>query len=86
MPELTTSPAWKALEAHYAVMKDVPMKDLFAKDAARFDTFSTKFQDILLDYSKNRITTETMDLLYALAEQQDVTGKAAKMYAGEKIK
>jgi glucose-6-phosphate isomerase len=85
MTELSTSAAWKALEAHYAVMKDVPMKDLFDQDAERFNKFSLKFEDILLDCSKNCITTETMDMLYALAEQQDVKGKAAAMFKGDKI-
>lgn len=61
------------------------MKDLFAQDSERFSKFSMDFEDTLLDYSKNRITEETMDLLYALAEQQDVMGLAKKMYSGEKI-
>mmetsp|Transcript_82898 Transcript_82898/g.232344 ORF Transcript_82898/g.232344 Transcript_82898/m.232344 type:complete len:550 (+) Transcript_82898:162-1811(+) len=85
MSDLTQSPAWKALEAHYATMKDVEMKTLFANDPERFSKFSMEFEDILLDYSKNRITEETMDLLHALAEQQDVHGLAKKMYSGEKI-
>jgi len=85
MTDLTSSTAWKALEAHYASMKDVHMKDLFAKDAERFNKFSLEFEDVLFDFSKNRITEETMDLLYALAEQQDVKGLAKKMYSGEKI-
>jgi len=61
------------------------MKDMFAADPERFNKFSMKFEDILFDHSKNRITEETMDLLYALAEQQDVKGLAQKMYSGEKI-
>jgi glucose-6-phosphate isomerase len=85
MTELTQSSAWKALEAHYAIMKDVQMKDMFAQDSERFNKFSMEFEDTLLDYSKNRISEETMDLLYALAEQQDVKGLAKKMYSGEKI-
>ncbi|GAX14261.1 glucose-6-phosphate isomerase [Fistulifera solaris] len=85
MSELSTSTAWKALETHYASMKDVHMRDLFANDPARFDKFSSKFEDILLDFSKNRINDETMDLLYQLAEQQDVKGKAQAMFRGEKI-
>ena len=49
--ELATSPAWKALEAHYVTtMKDVTIKDLFAQDPKRFDSFSMQFEDILLDY------------------------------------
>ena len=74
MSELTSSPAWKALQANYARTANVHMRDLFAKDAGRFDAFSVKFEDILLDYSKNRVTTETMGLLFALAEQAGVTG------------
>lgn len=85
MTDLTSSPAWKTLQANYDSMKDVTMKDLFAQDATRFDKFSSKFEDILLDYSKNRVTESTMDLLYKLAEQQDVLGKAQAMYKGEKI-
>lgn len=85
MSDLTQSSAWKALVAHHAVVKDVQMKDMFAQDKDRFNKFSTEFEDILFDYSKNRISEETMDLLYALAEQQDVKALAQKMYAGEKI-
>lgn len=85
MSDLTQTAAWKALSAHYSAMKDVHMKDLFAKDPERFNKYSTEFEDILLDYSKNRISEETMDLLYALAEQQDVKGLAKKMFSGEKI-
>ena len=85
MSDVTQSSAWKALEAHYAIMKDVHMKDLFAQDPDRFNKFSMSFEDILMDYSKNRITDETMDLLYALAEQANVKGMAQRMYSGEKI-
>lgn len=85
MSGLSASPAWKALEAHYAVMENVHMKDLFAKDPERFNKFSLKFEDILLDYSKNVITEETMDLLHKLAVQQKVSEKATAMFKGEKI-
>jgi glucose-6-phosphate isomerase len=85
MTALTESSAWKALEAHYASMKDVPMKDLFAADPERFNKFSMEFEDILVDFSKNRISDETMDLLYKLADQQGVMGLAEKMFSGEKI-
>jgi glucose-6-phosphate isomerase len=66
-------------------MEDVQMKALFAEDPERFNKFSMQFEDILLDYSKNRVTEETMDLLYKLAEQQGVKAKAKAMFAGEKI-
>jgi glucose-6-phosphate isomerase len=85
MTELTTSPAWKALEGHFAVMENKRMKDMFEADAKRFDKFSLKYDDILFDYSKNIITDETMELLYSLAAQQDVMSKVKAMYNGEKI-
>jgi glucose-6-phosphate isomerase len=84
-PDVSTTAAWMALESHYEVTKNVEMKELFASDPDRFNKFSMKFEDILMDYSKNRITEETMDLLYKLADQQDVLGMAKRMYSGEKI-
>ena len=61
------------------------MKDLFAKDPERFQKYSTEFEDILFDHSKNIVSEETMSLLYKLAQQQNVKGKAQAMYNGEKI-
>lgn len=84
-PDVADTPAWEALEKHFEATKDVQMRDQFAADPERFDKFSLKFEDILMDFSKNRISEETMDLLYKLAEQQDVMGLAKKMYSGEKI-
>jgi glucose-6-phosphate isomerase len=84
-PDVSTTPAWKALYAHFETTKDVQMKDQFAADPDRFAKFSIKFEDILLDFSKNRVSEETMDLLYKLAEQQNVIGMAKRMYSGEKI-
>ncbi len=78
-------PAWKNLEKHYAEMKLVAMRDLFAKDPDRFKKFSLEFEGILFDYSKNRITEETMNLLRALAVERDVAGWTQKMFNGEKI-
>src|SRR2546427_12675000 len=85
MSTLTASPAWQALERHQKAMVNVHMRDLFAQDPRRFDTFSLRFQDILLDYSKNRITAETMRLLRDLARQADLKGWTEKMFNGEKI-
>jgi glucose-6-phosphate isomerase len=85
MTGLDESPAWKSLAAHYESIKDAKMKDMFATDQERFNKFHLEFEDLLLDFSKNRITEETMKLLYALAAQQDVHGLAKKMYSGEKI-
>ncbi|MDL5050704.1 glucose-6-phosphate isomerase [Oscillatoria amoena NRMC-F 0135] len=85
MSTLTTSPAWKALESHFAHASKWHMRDLFAQDSGRFDKFHLRFEDILLDYSKNRITEETLGLLRGLAKQADIQGWARKMFSGEKI-
>ena len=61
------------------------MRDLFAQDPGRFERFSLTFRDILLDYSKNRITTETLDRLLDLARQQDVPGWIERMFRGDRI-
>ena len=82
---LKTTPEWKALEAHYKTTSKLEMKELFAKDAKRFSKFSLKFGDILFDYSKNRITDETMKKLFALAKAADITGWTKKMFNGSKI-
>jgi len=85
MSALVQSPAWKALEAHYEKVEPMHMRDLFEQDPKRFEKFSLTFNDILLDYSKNRMTEETRLLLLALAEEADVKGWTEKMFAGEKI-
>jgi glucose-6-phosphate isomerase len=85
MSALVQSSAWKALEAHYKKIEPMHMRDLFEQDPKRFEKFSLTFNDILLDYSKNRITEETRSLLLALAEEADVKGWTEKMFAGEKI-
>lgn len=84
-PDVSDTPAWEALQKHFEATKDVHMRDQFSADPERFDKFSLKFEDVLFDFSKNRISEETMDLLYKLAEQQDVMGLAKKMFSGEKI-
>ncbi|HEV3271698.1 MAG TPA: glucose-6-phosphate isomerase [Candidatus Methylacidiphilales bacterium] len=85
MSAVTSLPAWKNLENHYAENKLVPMRDLFAQDPDRFKKFSLEFEGLLLDFSKNRITDETMGLLRDLAEERNVAGWTQKMFNGEKI-
>ena len=85
MTPLTQSPAWTALKTHVETLKDLHTRDLFVQDPERFTKFSTSFEDFLLDYSKNRVTEETMRLLFALAAQANVKGMAEKMFTGEKI-
>ncbi len=85
MTKPTHLPAWEKLQAHFQDIKALHMGDLFAHDPARFDRFSLQLNDILFDYSKNRITPETLDLLVQLAEQADVEGWRERMFNGEMI-
>ncbi len=75
-------PARAQLQAHYETIKDQHLRDLFADDPNRFTTFSRRFDDILLDFSKNRITTETLGLLLQLAEQAGLKDATEKMISG----
>ncbi|WP_035604157.1 glucose-6-phosphate isomerase [Edwardsiella tarda] len=82
----TRTAAWQALQQHFEQMKSVHMRDLFAADADRFSKFSATFDDqMLVDYSKNRITAETLEKLQALAHETDLSSAIAAMFAGEKI-
>lgn len=85
MTGVEATASWKALTAHYATMSNTQVRDLFGADASRFDKMHLKFEDLLLDYSKNCVTEETMSLLYKLAEESDVIGKAKEMFSGAKI-
>src|SRR3989442_3746877 len=85
MSALSESSVWKALQKHYEGVALLHMRQLFANDSKRFDKFSFKACDILLDYSKNRVTEETMRLLFDLARQADVKGWTEKMFTGQKI-
>lgn len=78
--------AWQALQKHFDEMKDVTIADLFAKDGDRFSKFSATFDDqMLVDYSKNRITEETLAKLQDLAKECDLAGAIKSMFSGEKI-
>jgi glucose-6-phosphate isomerase len=78
-------PASQTLQAHQEQMAGVHMRSLFASDPARAERFSLRVGDVLLDYSKNRITEETLALLIQLAEQADVAGWRERMFRGDKI-
>ena len=82
---LTRSPAWKALQHHFQSVRDLHMRDLFDQDAERFEKFSIEHNGLLFDYSKNRITEETLTLLAKLAEQADIAGWAQRLFSGDKI-
>ena len=85
MSQLITSPAWQALQAHRQEMEGVTMRMLFRQDPERFARFSLNLDDILFDYSKNRITAKTMTLLLALANQANLAGAIEAMFSGQKI-
>jgi len=78
-------PEWQSLDRHYSDLKFVSMREQFALDSGRFERFSVTSGDLLLDYSKNRITQETMDKLVALARAVDVSGWTERMFSGENI-
>jgi glucose-6-phosphate isomerase len=81
---LTSTPAWKALSEHKGTIEKVHMRDLFAQDAQRFSRLSREACGLFVDYSKHRITDDTLKLLFALAKQQDVEGWRDRMFAGDK--
>ena len=82
---ITASNAWKKLEDHYKAISPLHMREMFAKDPQRFDKFSLRLGDLLVDYSKNRITEETMRLLHALAREAGIEAMRDKLFAGEPI-
>ena len=82
-PSLTDS--WKKLASHFNEIENKHLRDLFASDNERFEKFSLKFESILLDYSKNRITDETMKLLFELARECNLDAAIKSMFSGEEI-
>ncbi len=81
----TATLSWRRLGQHYQQIRDVHMKTWFAQDPERFRKFSIKFNDILVDFSKHRITEETLALLVALAEEVELKDAIDKMFSGDKI-
>ena len=81
----TQTESWKKLEKHYEKIRDEHMVEMFRKDENRFNKFSIQFEDLLLDYSKNRIQEQTIDLLIELAKEIDLEGAIESMFTGEKI-
>ena len=77
--------AWAALAAHHAAIKDRHLRELFAEDPGRAERFAVEGAGLFLDYSKHRITAETVRLLLDLARERDVEGRRAAMFRGEKI-
>ncbi|MGN6646577.1 MAG: glucose-6-phosphate isomerase [Cytophaga sp.] len=77
--------SWKKLNEHYSKTSGLQMRDLFAADKDRFSKYSIQFNEILVDYSKNRITDETISLLLALAEEAGLKQAIEDMFSGKKI-
>jgi glucose-6-phosphate isomerase len=85
MAALTTLPVWQALCRHQKTIAASNMRDLFAQDTNRFDKFSFQLDDMLFDFSKNRINDETLPLLLQLAREAQLENWRDRMFAGEKI-
>ncbi len=85
MTKLEDTGAWKALEAHHTAIAPQHMVELFARDSGRFDTFSCSAAGLFLDYSKNRITSETMALLLELAAERNLNLAIEDLFGGETV-
>ena len=85
VPPLTSRPAWKALQAHHDEVSKLHLRELFANDAKRGERLAIEAAGLYLDYSKNRITDETLKLLVQLAEESGLRARIDAMFRGEKI-
>jgi glucose-6-phosphate isomerase len=85
MSKLTESPAWQALRFHHAAIETTHMREMFQDDPARYEKFSLKLDDLLFDYSKNRINGQSIKLLIELAEQAGLQAWIERMFRGDKI-
>ncbi len=81
----TTTDAWKKLQEHFTKQSQIHIKDHFSSDPNRFEKYSIKFEDILIDYSKNRVDDETMSLLMKLADEVKLQECKEKMFGGHQI-
>src|SRR4051794_31396322 len=85
IPVLTQRPAWQALTAHYEQLQRAHLRQLFADDPGRSERFAVEGAGLYLDYSKHRVTGETLKLLVQLADECDLRGRIDAMFRGEKI-
>jgi len=81
----TSTNSWKKLTEHHSTLKNVHLKELFSLDSNRAGSLSIEWNDFLLDFSKNRITDETLELLYGLADEMDLKGAIQKYFSGDTI-
>ncbi|HSB37057.1 MAG TPA: glucose-6-phosphate isomerase, partial [Thermoanaerobaculia bacterium] len=82
---LTARPAWQALVAHHRTVRDVHLRTLFAGDLARGERLNAEAAGLFLDYSKNRVTDETLRLLVGLAEESGLRSRIDAMFRGDRI-
>jgi glucose-6-phosphate isomerase len=82
---ITASPAWAAIDAHRQNFGKIRLRDLFASDPQRVDSLSLSFDDIFYDFSKQRLTRETLGLLAALAQEAQLANRMERMFAGDRI-
>jgi glucose-6-phosphate isomerase len=82
---VTTRPGWKALESHHQKLRELHLRQLFADDPKRGERLTTEAVGLYLDYSKNRVTDETLKLLVQLAEECGLRARIDAMFRGEKI-
>src|SRR5271170_6484960 len=85
IPSLSARPAWKGLQADYRKIRDLHLRKLFADDPTRGERMAAEAVGIYLDYSKNRITDQTIKLLIQLAEESGLQARIDAMFRGEKI-
>ena len=85
MPPTANRPAWKSLELHAESMRNVHLRTLFAEDPVRGERLTTEAVGLFLDYSKNRVSNETIALLIQLADESGLRGRIDAMFRGEKI-
>ncbi|MEO8361123.1 MAG: glucose-6-phosphate isomerase, partial [Vicinamibacteria bacterium] len=85
MPPVTSTDAWKALGAHHQSVGSHSMRRMFADDPQRFAKLSLKFEDILVDFSKNRVNDETMRLLIELAKEVKLKEWTERLFNGDRI-
>jgi hypothetical protein len=85
MPSLVETPAWRALAAHHDSIKNTHLRSMFHADPGRAERFSAEGAGLYLDYSKNRVTDETLHLLLDLAEAREVIQRVDAMFADKKV-
>ena len=85
VPLISQTPAWKALQDHRSAIESIRISELFATDPSRFDRFSLQIGDILLDYSKNRVTARSLELLLDLAREAGLEAAREAMFEGQAI-